>query len=97
MVDIVNYKGKKALLIDSKDIIDMNIYIKSKPELDLIAKIETARHEVECILLVTSIKPSIWPRWLRNILNSMSDSTVPCYRYFFVNDHLMTTTQEDTE
>jgi len=81
-LDEINYRNGKALLIDTSDLIELNSLIKSKTEIDLVEKLDSARHLFDYILIITSLDPQSWPRWFRNRVLEMNREMVPCYRVF---------------
>ena len=81
-MDEINYRNGKALLIDTSDLIALNSHIKSKTEIALVEKLDPSRHLFDYILIITSLEPSSWPRWLRNRILETNRDIVPCFRVF---------------
>ena len=81
MVDIINYRNGKALVIDTVDLLALNRRTID-PEQDKIwTMIETARHNTDYILIITNSKVASFPLKLRERFNSMDFDIVPCYRF----------------
>ena len=76
--NIIDYRGGKALLLDSLDILHMTSRLANKEVLSLI---EEKHDEVDYILLITSmpfhtLRPSI-----RTLFEPPAKSRVNCYRH----------------
>jgi len=87
---IIDYRGRKALLITTDELIKMNgnpVYEYATQKL-----VNEARsHDIIAIMVVTSMIKSGIPKWLREHL----DHEIHCYRGFFSGDQALPT--EETE
>lgn len=86
-MDEINYRNGKALLIDTSDLIVLNSRIKSEIELELTEKLDSAKHDYDYILLVTSLETSMFPKWLKHRMLEMNVEMVPCYRVFLSKEN----------
>lgn len=86
-MDVINYKGGKALLIDSNDLLAMDS--RSRDAIlrtrEIVKTIDTMRHEgIETLLIVTSFQLRRVPKILRHILlgenDGVSFNILNCYR-----------------
>jgi len=75
---IIPYRGGKALLIDSFDIMQINP-TTHKDRLNLRKHIDLMKKEVDYILLLTSMKPRAIRPMFRDLFNRQD--ITPCYRY----------------
>ena len=81
MVDIINYRGGKALVIDSLDIVRMKAYLNGGIRFRQTMRdlVEVPHTKVDYILVITSYPMDQLPLFL---CQAMSDSTdrINCYR-----------------
>ena len=80
MVDIINYRGGKALVIDSLDLARMNMYPGQEFTHTLRQLVEVARTKVDYIMVISSYDRAQLPMWLRRV--TMGCVKVNCYRQY---------------
>ena len=86
-MDVINYKGGKALLIDSNDLLAMDSRSREMTlrTREIVKTIDTMRHEgIDTLLVITSYPLSRIPIILRQLLlggnYGVSLTVLSCYR-----------------
>ena len=98
--NIIDYRGGKALLLDSLDILHMTSRLENKQVLDLIKE---KYDEVDYILLITSMPFHTLRPKIRELFKHPAKSQINCYRHITPKGmqtwttYLEEQTQEQTE